>query len=310
MEYVIGVDLGGTQLRAVLIDREGHIQRLERTATAAGSGPDVVIGQIVDLIATVGAGITREQIIGVGLGTPGPLDPFNGIVRNAPNLAGWIEVPLKAELIARTGLPVVVGNDANAAALGEWRFGVGHGTQNFVYITISTGIGGGVIAEGQLLLGRHGMAGEVGHMTIQMDGPRCGCGNYGCWESLASGTALARIAAEAVRHEPSLIATLAGGEPIRGRHIAAAAEQGDPLALRLMQREGELIGAGIVNILHLYSPERIALGGGVILSWPLLEPHVCRVVAERAMPPYRDVPIAVASLGSDVGVIGAAALML
>jgi glucokinase len=310
MKYVIGVDLGGTQLRAVLIDREGRIYRHERTDTAARSGPVAVIGQIEQLIERLTHDLDRAEIIGVGVGTPGPLDPADGIVRKAPNLAGWIEVPLKDELIARTGLPVIVGNDANAAALGEWRFGVGVGTRNFVYVTISTGIGGGVIAEGKLLLGKRGLAGEVGHMTIQVDGPLCGCGNHGCWESLASGTALARFATEAVRHESSLIAEFAGAEPIKGRHIAAAAEQGDPLAQRLMAREGELIGVGLVNILHLYAPERIALGGGVIKSWALLEPYARRVIQERAMPAYRDTPVEVATLGDQVGVIGAAALML
>ncbi len=310
MKYVIGVDLGGTQLRAVLIDRDGRIYRHDRTDTAARSGPSAVIGQIEQLIERLTHDLDRTEIIGVGVGTPGPLDPADGIVRKAPNLAGWIDVPLRDELVARTGLPVIVGNDANAAALGEWRFGVGQGTRHFVYVTISTGIGGGVIANGKLLLGKRGLAGEVGHMTMAVDGPLCGCGNRGCWEALASGTALARIAAEAVRHESSLITALAGDEPIKGRHIAAAAAQGDQLALRLMAREGELIGIGLVNLLHLYAPERIALGGGVIKSWALLEPHARRAIEERAMPAYRDTPIDVASLGEQVGVIGAAALML
>jgi len=311
MSYVIGVDLGGTQLRAVRIDLQGQIQAFERTDTAAAGGPNDVIAQIEQLVNVVAYGISRSEIIGIGVGTPGPIDPFKGIVLEAPNLIGWFNVPLKTILTERTGVPVLVGNDANAAALGEWRFGCGRGCQDFLYVTISTGIGGGVIADGKLLLGRKGIAGEVGHMTIQTDGPLCGCGNFGCWEAMASGTALARFATAALeRGQHSLIGALAGSNPIEGRHIAAAAVQGDQLAQALMQREGELIGVGLVNLLHLFSPERIALGGGVTKSMALLEPHMRQVIAERAMEPYREVPIELAQLGEQVGVLGAAALML
>jgi len=247
----------------------------------------------------------------VGVGTPGPVDPHAGIVWEAPNLRGWANVPLRRMVAERTGLPVEIGNDANAAALGEWRFGSGHGTTHFVYVTISTGIGGGVIANNALLLGRKGGAGEVGHMTIQSNGPLCGCGNVGCWEAVASGSALARFAATALeRGRPSLITTFAGDEPVSGWHIAAAAEAGDELALELIAREGDLIGVGIVNLLHLYAPERIALGGGVTKSMALWNEHMRRTVAKRAMPPYRDTPIGVAELGDRVGVLGAAALLL
>jgi glucokinase len=180
-----------------------------------------------------------------------------------------------------------------------------------VYVTISTGIGGGVIMDGRLVLGRHGMAAEVGHMTILPDGPVCCCGNHGCWEALASGTALAQFAAQALaRGQHSLITEIAAGAPVRGAHVAAAAEQGDGLALELMQREGEWLGIGLTNLLHLYAPERIVLGGGVTQSMALLEPHIRRVIATRAMPPFRDVPIQPAQLGDNAGVIGAATLVL
>ena len=311
MKYVVGVDLGGTQLRAVLIDREGELLAYQRTDTAAERGPTAVIAQIEQLITMVTAQVDRQDVVGIGVGTPGPLDPFDGIVLEAPNLAGWINVPLKALLQERTSLPVTVGNDANAAGLGEWRFGSGRGCQDFVYVTISTGIGGGVIAQGNLLLGRKGMAGEVGHMTIQTDGPLCGCGNFGCWEVVAAGTALGRAAQGALeRGHQSLIKEIAASSPIEGWHIAAAAERGDSLAQTLMRREGELIGAGVVNLLHLYSPERIALGGGVTKSIAQWEPYMRRVVEERAMMPYRSATINLATLGDNVGVIGAAALVL
>lgn len=312
MSYAIGIDLGGTQLRAVLIDSVGQILAFERTDTAVELGVTGVLAQIELLIEDMAAGVERALIRGVGFGAPGPIDPVDGVLFSPPNLPGWSNVPLKSILQQRTGLPIEVGNDANVAALGEWRFGLGRGCQHFVYVTISTGIGGGVIADGRLLLGRKGIAGEVGHMTIQTDGPVCGCGNLGCWEAIASGTALARFAAAALDRGRrwSLILDLAGDEPIEGWHVAAAAEQGDELATTLMQREGEMIGVGLVNVLHLYAPEQIALGGGVIKSWPLLEGHVRRVIAERAMPPYRDTPIGLATLGDKVGVLGAAALLL
>lgn len=315
MKYVVGVDLGGTQLRAVKIDREGQIHAFERTDTDVDSGPEGVLAQMEYLINTVVAGTDPSELVGVGIGTPGPIDPFAGVVLGAPNLPGWLNVPIKAILSERTGLPVEVGNDANLAGLGEWRFGSGRGTKHFIYVTISTGIGGGVIIDSRLLLGNKGIAGEVGHMTIQTNGPLCGCGNYGCWESMASGTSLARFATEALREDmargrPSLITEIAGAEPIEGWHVAAAAEQGDRLALSLMQREGELIGVGLVNLFHLFSPEGIALGGGVTKSMALLEPHMRRAINQRAMPPYRSTPVQLAQLADKVGVLGAAALML
>lgn len=311
MSYVIGVDLGGTQLRAIRTDQTGQALAYERTETANESGPDAVIAQIETLITAVCTGISRADVRGIGVGAPGPIDPANGILFNPPNLLGWVDVPIKALLQERTGLPVEVGNDANVAALGEWRFGSGRDCRHFIYVTISTGIGGGVIADSRLLLGRKGIAGEVGHMTVQTDGPLCGCGNIGCWEAVASGTALARYASTALeRGRPSLINDVAAGQAVEGWHVARAAEQGDELALMLMQREGEMIGIGLVNLLHLFAPERIALGGGVTKSMPLLERHLRRIVQERAMPPYRDTPIALATLGDNVGVLGAAALVL
>jgi glucokinase len=309
--YAIGVDLGGTQLRAVRVDHDGHVAAFARADTAATEGPAAVVAQIAELIATVQGETTADDIIGVGVGTPGPVDPLAGIVWEAPNLRGWANVPLKQMVAERTGLPVEIGNDANVAALGEWRFGSGRGCTDFVYVTISTGIGGGVISNNALLLGRRGGAGEVGHMTIQTDGPLCGCGNVGCWEAVASGTALARFAATALeRRRPSLITDFAGEEPLTARHIAAAAEAGDELALELMERQGDLIGVGVVNVLHLYAPERVALGGGVTKSMPLWDAHMRRTVAKRAMLPYRDTSIGVVELGDQVGVLGAAALLL
>ena len=311
MKYSIGVDLGGTQIRAVRLDRDGQILAHQRVATASTSGPQVVIGQIEQLIAAMVDGLAPEEITGAGVASPGPVDLRTGIALQAPTIAGWFNIPLKALLEERTGLHIELQNDANMAALGEWRFGSGRGCADFAYVTISTGIGGGIIANNALLLGRNGMAGEVGHMTLVPDGPACSCGSQGCWEALASGTALAQFAAEALASgQPSLIREIAAGEPVRGAHIAAAAERGDPLALSLMQREGEWIGIGVANMLLVYSPERVAIGGGVSQNMALLAPHIRRTVNQRVMPPFREVPIAAAQLGDNAGVIGAAASLM
>lgn len=310
MRYMIGVDLGGTNIRAVRLDREGQTHAYQRVITSQ-DGPEVVIAQIERLIAGVTSDVDRTDIVGIGIAATGPVDLDNGIALQAPTIAGWTNVPLRAILHDRTGLRVELQNDANAAALGEWRFGSGRGTRHMVYVTVSTGIGGGVIADGSLLLGRRGMAAEIGHMTILPDGPLCCCGNHGCWEALASGTALAQFAVAALADGcPSLIRTLAGEKPIGGAHVAAAAHAGDVVALDLMRREGEWLGIGMANLLHLYAPDRIVLGGGVVQSFDLLEPHIRRVMIERAMPPFRDIPFGIAELGDNAGLIGAASLLL
>ena len=311
MKQLIGVDLGGTRLRAVRMNTEGHIFQHRSVATVATAGPNEVISHIVSLIEQVIGDVSHAEILGVGVGAPGPLDPFEGIVLHAPTLQGWVNVPLRALLQEHTGLPVILNNDGNAAALGEWYFGSGRGCQDFIYVTVSTGIGGGIIANGQLLLGRKGMAGEVGHMHIQPDGPVCSCGQTGCWESLASGTALARFAVQALHQgTPSLLHDCATKGPVTAKDVFTAAVQGDALAQDLLRREGEFLGMGLVNLLHLFSPERITLGGGVSQRMGWLEPHIHRVIAARVMPSYRDVPIQYAHHGEQAGVIGAATLLL
>lgn len=310
MRYTIGVDLGGTNIRAIRLDREGRIHARQQVITSQ-QGPTVVLAQIEQVIAGVIGDIDQAEIIGVGVAATGPVDLDNGVALQAPTIAGWSNIPLRAILRERTGLRVDVQNDANAAALGEWHFGSGRGTMHMVYLTVSTGIGGGVITDGNLLLGRRGMATEVGHMTIQPDGPRCGCGNHGCWEALASGTALAQFAAAALADgRRSVIRDLAGDQPVRGAHIAAAARQGDELGQELMRHEGEWLGIGMTNMLHLFAPDLIVLGGGVAQNLDLLEPHIARVLAERTMPPFRDMPFCLAALGDNAGLLGAASLLL
>jgi glucokinase len=306
MRYIIGVDLGGTNLRAVLADDRGETYAEIRVPTEAKDGPDAVIGRIVECINHVRAALPAgADLLGVGVGSPGPLDPFSGTVFYMPNLPGWHNVPLRAILTERTGLSIELGNDANAAALGEWLYGAGRGLSNMVYCTVSTGIGGGVIADGRLVLGHLGAATEVGHHIIDWR-------TRESWEDLASGTGMARRAADAMRADlKTLLHTLATPEDVSAGHVAQAAARGDRTAQRLLDEEGEILGIGLVNILHLFSPALIVLGGGVITNNPHLIERAHQVVQQRAISQvYRQVPIQVAALGDRAGLLGAVALFL
>lgn len=306
MEYCIGVDLGGTQLRAALTDVNGTIYEQVRVPTQAAEGSQAVIGRMIECIDRVRAKVgPNDTILGVGIGSPGPLNPETGVILTMPNLPGWEQVPLRDIVTERTGLFSEIGNDANAAALGEWVFGGGQGYRNFIYLTISTGIGSGVIEQGRLVLGYQGAAAELGHMMLQPEGRLS-------WEDLASGTALGRAAAKAMPdHNDSLLHSLASPESVTAAHVSQAAAQGDAFAKQLMERESELLGLGLVSTMHLFSPEKVLLGGSVITANPWLLDHARQVVKERAIAQvYREVPIEVAQLGDQVGVLGAVALLL
>lgn len=306
MDYVIAVDLGGTQLRAALVGADGKIIAHDRTATLVHEGPDAVIGRLLSLVAQVHLFLPATgRLLGLGIGAPGPLDPVTGMVYSPPNLPGWQAIPLRQIVSDALGMPVALGNDANAAALAEWRFGAGQGLRHMVYVTVSTGIGGGVIADGQLLLGRMGSAAELGFMILD---PETGT----IWEDMASGTALGRAAAAAMPSAPaSLLNELATPATVGAAHVAAAAARGDELAGSLMRREAKLLGLGFASILHIFSPELLAVGGSVVLNNPRLLDEARAVAYDHVkVPLYRDVPIELARLGESAGILGAAALAL
>ena len=306
MDYVIAVDLGGTQIRAALVSASGTILAHERTETLVDAGPYAVIGRILALMAQVHGFLPADgQLLGAGVGAPGPLDPATGIIYSPPNLPGWEVLPLRDLLAQHVDFPVALGNDANLAALAEWRFGGGQGTRHLVYVTISTGIGGGVIEDGRLLLGRMGAAAELGFLILDAD-------HGTIWEDLASGTALARAAAKALPDHPlSLLHQLATPATLTAAHIAEAAALGDALAGALMAREAHILGMGFASILHIFSPEIILVGGGVVLHNPDLLARAREVAyAHVKVPLYREVPIELARLGERAGVLGAAALAL
>jgi len=304
-KLAIGIDLGGTQVRAALIDEDGNVLKRAALPTAAAAGPSVVTDQLHELATSVSASASRHQLVGVGVSSPGPIDTERGIALSIPTLAGFVDVPFAQMIEDRIGLPVWLENDGIAAALGEWRFGAGRQKQNLVYVTVSTGIGGGVVSDGRLLRGRRGLAGHIGHMTIVRDGQPCPCGNKGCWEAYASGTAFGQRA----RLRAGPIATLLGdGASIDGRAVFAAAPQGDTLALELVSEEADLLGIGIANLLHLYSPDVVVVGGGMASGFDLLHPGIIARISVAAMPAFRDTPIVRAALGDNSGLIGAAAL--
>ncbi|WP_292436978.1 ROK family protein, partial [Mesorhizobium sp.] len=225
--------------------------------------------------------------------------------------AGWHNVPLIDILSRQFGLPVRLENDANAAALGEWRFGAGRGAGSLVFVTVSTGIGGGVVADGHIYHGRRGLAAEIGHMTITGEGDRCFCGNVGCFEAVASGTALGRRATRLTKPgDGSVLRRLSDDGDVSARHVVDAARAGDAAAGELVDTEAKWLGIGFTNLLHLYSPDLIVMGGGLANGFDLLAPGIRATVDERAMKAYRDVPIVPAELGDRAGLVGAASLIL
>jgi glucokinase len=284
MKHALAIDLGGTELRVGLVDEEGGILSQCSTKTAANDGPAAVLDQMKNLIDQVLDTRRGIELEGIGVGSPGPLDPFEGVVIRAPTLRHWINVPLRDMVSKMTGLRTVINNDGNVGALGEFHFGAGQGYQDIVYVSVGTGIGGGVIIDGRLLLGRKGLAAEIGHMSISDVGPVCNCGNQGCWEALASGGALA------LRRE---------------RHALGIRDQ-----TKLLEEEARYLGIGITNLLHIFSPECVILGGGVAQIFDQLVGTITETVQKRAMPPFRDVPIVAATLGSNAGLVGAGCLIL
>src|SRR5947209_4981013 len=309
-QHSVVVDLGGTRVRVALAgtDLDLHERREERTFH--GRSAPGVIDQIVRMAdETLGAaGRGWLDIAAMAVASPGPLDPATGMVYHPPNMPGWGEVPLGPELTARTGVPVVLINDANAAALGEFHSGAGRGTRNLVYLTVSTGIGGGVIVDGRLMEGSSGSAAEIGHHTVDRHGPPCPCGSVGCLEAIASGPSIAlRVRQRLAAGADSI---LAGGEAerITAADVARAAAEGEHLASEVWGRSMQALGFGVINCIHIFNPDVIVLGGGVTAAGPQLFDPVMHLVDQHALAvPRAAVRIVPAALGEDAGLTGAAA---
>ena len=310
----VGIDLGGTKISTALVSKEGRILERDSRLTAPLEGRDAVIARMVDAARRVMRKAAPGQVAAIGVGAPGPMDAASGVLTAPPNLPGWVNVPLKELIEAKLGIKAYLENDANAAALGEFYYGAGKGVHNMVYITASTGIGGGLILDDRLYGGTNGSAGEIGHMTILPDGPLCGCGNRGHLEALASGTAIARTARELLaRGVPTLIGDLVGGDAqaVSAKVVAQAAEQGDLEAERIIRQAMEYLGIGVANLVNLFNPDLIVIGGGLTNMGDKLFAPVRQAVRRTAFPiAAESVRIVPAQLGGDVGVLGAAVVAI
>ncbi|WP_219642572.1 ROK family protein [Cohnella sp. CFH 77786] len=314
-ELYLGIDLGGTKMLAALVDGNGTIVARTLQPTMAERGVEDVIDRLISmadsLLSRHAPEAGKAAIRGIGIAVAGVLDPDQGTVVLATNL-GWKNVPIGRLLEERFRCPVRVLNDANAAALGEWLAGAGAGSEDVVFVTVSTGIGGGIVSGGRLILGSSGSAGELGHISIDRNGPPCPCGNRGCVELYASGSAIARRVREDVRGgdpRTSAILRKAGfeAERLTAQHVAAAAEEGDDYARNVLADAGSALGMGLVSIIHLANPNKVILGGGVTEIGDLLLAPMMETLRKYGIPEMvNQVAFDRAQLEGDAGAAGAA----
>ena len=304
----IGLDVGGSKVGGVLMAEDGSVRASERRET-----PAVDVEAVLETVVLVAKRLRDEgPAAAVGVGAAGMVEFETGVMRWAPNIA-WREVSLRDLVERTTGLPCVVDNDANTAAWGEYRFGAGRGLRHALVVTVGTGIGGGMIQDGRLYRGAHGFAAEIGHIIVEPDGPLCGCGNLGCWEQVAGGQALDRMAEEAAgRHPDGPIARAAGGAAATGRDVVEAAARGDLESTRILETVGRRLGEGLAGLANVLDPEAIIIGGGVAeIGPPFLDPARARFLETVEAPGHRpEIPIIPAELGNVAGAIGAAAMAL
>ncbi len=319
---VAGVDIGGTNQSVALARLDGEVVSTRRRRLGAGETAQDVVGAVLGLIESAleeqrrppgrpGTGTLRR--IGVGFG--GPVDVKNGTVLTSHHVSGWDGFPLRATLEERLDASTVIDNDANAAALGEALFGAGRGQRNLLYVNVGTGIGAGVVLNGRLYHGQHGMAGEIGHVTVAPDGPLCPCGKRGCLEAVAAGRAIGLRGQAAARAEPGAagrVLALAGGdaEAISGTHVLAAASEGDPLAGRIVDETAAYLGLALGNVANVLDPAMIIVGGGVGEAGERLFGPLREAVRRHLLPSMPAPEVVPAALGYDAGIVGALALAL
>lgn len=307
-KYVVGVDLGGTKIYTALVDLEGNIEREKTVETLAKEGEEAVLGRIFDTINYVIEGTDKSLIKAIGIGSPGPLDVKNGVIVATANLP-FKNFAIVGAIKEKYDLPTYLDNDANVATLGEFMFGAGKGTENMVFITASTGIGGGAVLNGRLFRGATGNALEVGHMTVATDGPRCGCGNLGCAEALGSGTAIGKRAKEAVL--TNVETSLKNYEDVTSKEVFMEAAKGDRVAKNILKTSLTYLGISVANTITNFDPEKVVIGGGVVNGGDIVLETIRNVVAERCMPTFvESCTIEKAVLGGKAGVLGAAALAI
>lgn len=314
--YIVGVDLGGTTLTAGIVTKEGEVLRTHQRPTGAERGPEFVIRNLAEAVEAVLSehGLDKSEVVGVGMGIPGHILSEQGICLFSPNFVGWRNVKVTDPIEERLGLKVTIMNDVNTAALGEWWFGAGRGADSMVMLTLGTGIGGGIIVNGDIVLGHTEAAGEVGHQTIIPDGPRCGCGNHGCIEALAARDAIVgRALLKLQQGRRSILPKLVEGDLKRldPKVIEDAARMGDEVAREVYEETGYYLGIAVANLASVLDPEVIVIGGAIAKAGDLIFEPVRRTVAARCQmtefDPQRIVP---AELGELSGVVGGAVLVM
>lgn len=310
---VVGVDLGATNVRVGLFDPQGRTLEMQEKPLDAHKGPETGIRLTIELIEQVLSARPAAPLQGIGVGATGPVDPVHGTIQNPYTLPSWQFVPFTAPLSQHFGVPVVLENDADVAALGEYWQGAGKGVKRLYAVTVGTGIGVAYIQDGHIFRGFNGAHPEGGHHIVDPSGPECYCGAFGCWESLASGEALSEYARQQAGSRPEWMRELGVEtvDEINGALVAQSARRGDALAIQVMQREAKYLALGLLNVIDFFVPEVIVLSGGVIRSYDLLEPAVRALMARNSlMVPAKDVKIVPAQLGYYAGVTGAAYALL
>ncbi len=313
-EPVGAVDIGGTKTLVALVSVEGTILARRLMLTEAERGVDDLLRRIVDALSELAeeCAISLEVVHRLGCSVPGPLDREQGVVRFSPNL-GWREVPLVALLQEQVSMLVEIEDDAHCAALGEAWMGAARGLEHVAYVTISTGVGGGIIIGGQLYRGAHGYAGEIGHITLEADGPPCACGNRGCFEALASGTAIAQRARQAMLRENHIFICVPkeSFEKLSARHVVQAAAQGDNIAIQTLQICGRYAGTGLAAVASAFDPQALIVGGGVATPGGIYWQAAQEAFAARVLQPLGEVITPVpAALGDASALYGAASLVV
>jgi glucokinase len=306
------VDIGGTKILIGLIDQSGELLVRRKIETLAEQGAIQIIARTVhalhELLQEIDASEEALEVIGCSI--PGPLDSNRGVVSFSPNLQ-WRDVPFVDLMCDLIDVPVLIDDDAHCAALGEAKMGAARGKDCAVYVTISTGIGGGIIIDGNLYRGAHGCAGEIGHITLEAAGPACACGNSGCFEALASGSAIAARARQAVLHGDQTALSMFSDDltNLCAEHVVQAAEAGDTVAIRIIESAGNYVGIGLSAVASAFDPEMIVVGGGVVLSGSILLQRARSSFRERTISPLGSlIPIELAALGEESSLWGAASL--
>lgn len=313
----IGIDIGGSSIKAALTDTGTSILARTQRPTLAEGGVDETVGQlhacVEELIAAHGA-IAAGDVAGIGVGVPGAIDHDRGMVLYPPNLPAWKEVPLAALLSDRWDVPVLLENDANCAALGERHYGAGRSHEHFIALTLGTGVGGGIITGGRIFRGARGFAGEFGHISIDADGPACNCGSRGCIEAYVGIHYLMREALPDLRNDPdSLLHTRAlnDAEALDPKDIAEAAAEGDATCIAILRRAGERLGVAIASAANLLDIETFIIGGGIAGAGAPLFDGIAQSARQRVLKVHREsLALLPAELGNDAGMLGAASLML